>query len=92
MAKVRVENFTVSVDGFGAGVGQRLDAPFGDGVDGLHDWMFAAFEDKAAGKGGLDVEQVGAARGGHRRDHHGPQHVRADPRAVGGRVVDGLVG
>jgi dihydrofolate reductase len=59
MAKVRVENFTVSVDGFGAGVGQRLDAPFGDGVDGLHDWMFAAFEDKAAGKGGLDVEQVG---------------------------------
>ena len=59
MAKVRVENFTVSVDGFGTGVGQRLEAPFGDGVDGLHDWMFAAFEDKAAGKGGLDVERVG---------------------------------
>ena len=59
MAKVRVENFTVTVDGFGTGIGQRLDAPFGDGVDGLHDWMFAAFEDKAAGKGGLDVEQVG---------------------------------
>jgi dihydrofolate reductase len=59
MAKVRVENFTVSVDGFGTGVGQRLEAPFGDGVEGLHDWMFAAFDDKAAGKGGLDVERVG---------------------------------
>ncbi len=59
MAKVRVENFTVTVDGFGAGVGQRLEAPFGDGVDGLHDWMFAAQKDKAAGKTGLDADQVG---------------------------------
>ena len=59
MAKVRVENFTITVDGFGAGVGQRLDAPFGDGVDGLHDWYEAAQADKAAGKGGIDAEQVG---------------------------------
>ena len=35
MAKVRVENFTVTVDGFGTGVNQRLEAPFGDGVEGL---------------------------------------------------------
>jgi dihydrofolate reductase len=27
---VRVQNFMLSTDGFGAGVGQRLDAPFGD--------------------------------------------------------------
>ena len=63
MAKVRVENFTITVDGFATGVGQRLEAPFGDGVDGLHDWMFAAFEDKAAGKGGIDVEQLGRHQG-----------------------------
>lgn len=27
---VRVQNFMLSADGFGAGVDQRLDAPFGD--------------------------------------------------------------
>ena len=60
MPRVRVHNFTITVDGFGAGAGQRLEAPFGDGVDGLHDWMFAAMEDKANGKGGIDAERVGA--------------------------------
>jgi dihydrofolate reductase len=59
MAQVRVENFTITTDGFGAGLGQRLEEPFGDGMEGLHDWMFAAQEDKAAGKGGIDAEQVG---------------------------------
>lgn len=59
MAKVRVENFTITLDGFGAGVGQRMEAPFGDGVDGLHDWMEAAQRDKEAGRGGIDAEQIG---------------------------------
>jgi len=55
MAKVRVHNFSITLDGFAAGPGQRLDAPFGDGVEGLHDWMMAAMEDGATG---LDVERV----------------------------------
>jgi dihydrofolate reductase len=55
MAKVRVHNFTITLDGFAAGVNQRLDAPFGDGVDGLHDWMFAAMEDGATG---IDTERA----------------------------------
>ncbi|MEU4603965.1 dihydrofolate reductase family protein [Kribbella sp. NPDC023972] len=59
MAKVRVHNFTITLDGFSAGVNQRLEAPFGDGVDGLHDWMFAAQEDKAAGRPGIDADRVG---------------------------------
>ncbi|SRR6266508_1466422 len=58
MARVRVHNFTITVDGFGAGVNQRLEEPFGDGVDGLHDWMIAAWEDKANGKTGIDVDLV----------------------------------
>jgi dihydrofolate reductase len=58
MARVRVHNFTITLDGFGAGVNQRLEEPFGDGVDGLHDWMIAAWEDKANGKTGIDVERV----------------------------------
>ncbi|MFD0319053.1 hypothetical protein [Streptomyces flavalbus] len=32
MPKVRVHNVTISLDGFMAGVNQRADAPFGDGV------------------------------------------------------------
>jgi dihydrofolate reductase len=55
MAKVRVHNFTITLDGFATGVNQRLDAPFGDGVDGLHDWMFAAMED---GVTGIDTDRA----------------------------------
>jgi dihydrofolate reductase len=55
MAKVRVHNFTITLDGFGAGVNQRLEEPFGDGVEGLHDWMFAAMEDGATG---IDAERA----------------------------------
>ncbi|MFI7065987.1 dihydrofolate reductase family protein [Kribbella sp. NPDC050124] len=55
MAKVRVHNFTITADGFSAGVNQREEAPFGDGMDGLHDWMFAAQEPGATG---IDAERV----------------------------------
>lgn len=55
MGKVRVHNFTITLDGFAAGTDQRADAPFGDGVDGLHDWMSPAMEDGATG---LDAERV----------------------------------
>jgi len=59
MPKLRVHNVTVSLDGFAAGTDQRLDAPFGDGIDeGLHDWMFAAMRDHADGKKGIDVDFV----------------------------------
>ncbi|MFJ3788931.1 dihydrofolate reductase family protein [Kitasatospora sp. NPDC090091] len=61
MPKLRVHNLTITVDGFATGSGQRLDAPFGDGVDGLHDWMFAAMRDLAEGRTGLDVEEVARA-------------------------------
>ncbi|MFP3988482.1 dihydrofolate reductase family protein [Streptomyces sp. E11-3] len=55
MPKLRA-HLTVSLDGFAAGTHQHLDAPFGDGVDGLHDWLFAAMEDRADGKPGIDVD------------------------------------
>jgi dihydrofolate reductase len=37
---VRVHNFTISLDGFGAGEGQRLDAPFGHAGHRLMEWFF----------------------------------------------------
>lgn len=40
MPLVRVHNFSVSLDGFGTGEGQSLDAPFGHAGTRLHDWFF----------------------------------------------------
>ncbi|WP_438295319.1 dihydrofolate reductase family protein [Streptomyces sp. HUAS TT7] len=58
MPKLRAHNLTITLDGFAAGTDQRLDAPFGDGVDGLHAWMFAAMRDRAEGRTGIDVDFV----------------------------------
>ena len=49
MTKVRCD-MAMSIDGFVAGPNQRLDEPFGDGVDGrLHRWMFEQPEQHAGG-------------------------------------------
>ena len=39
MSKLRVNAFSVSADGFGAGPGQGLDHPLGRGGERLHDWF-----------------------------------------------------
>ncbi len=41
MSRVRVHNFTVSLDGFGTGEGQTLDAPFGHATGTLMEWFLA---------------------------------------------------
>jgi dihydrofolate reductase len=40
MSLVRVHNFSISLDGFGTGDGQSLEAPFGHAGDRLHRWFF----------------------------------------------------
>ncbi|MBV8300421.1 MAG: dihydrofolate reductase family protein [Candidatus Dormibacteraeota bacterium] len=40
MSRVRVHNFSVSLDGFGTGEGQTLEAPFGHAGTRLHEWFF----------------------------------------------------
>ncbi|MBS0663740.1 MAG: dihydrofolate reductase family protein [Verrucomicrobia bacterium] len=40
MTRVRVESFTVSLDGYGAGPNQDLDHPMGVGGADLHQWAF----------------------------------------------------
>ncbi|MGD0747997.1 MAG: dihydrofolate reductase family protein [Acidimicrobiales bacterium] len=40
MSRVRVHNFSVSLDGFGTGEGQSLEAPFGHAGQRLHEWFF----------------------------------------------------
>src|SRR5579859_276670 len=41
MSKLRVHNFAISVDGYGAGPSQSLDKPLGVGGQRLHEWVFA---------------------------------------------------
>jgi dihydrofolate reductase len=41
MGLVRVQNFSISLDGFGTGEGQSLETPFGHAGHRLHEWMFA---------------------------------------------------
>jgi dihydrofolate reductase len=40
MSRVRVHNFSVSLDGFGTGDRQSLEAPFGHAGSRLHEWFF----------------------------------------------------
>lgn len=40
MAKLRVHNFVISLDGYGAGPNQSRDNPLGEGGEQLHEWIF----------------------------------------------------
>jgi dihydrofolate reductase len=40
MPKLRVHNFSISLDGYGAGPDQSLEEPLGVGGEGLHEWIF----------------------------------------------------
>jgi len=39
MSKLRVNGFSISIDGYGAGPDQALDRPMGDGGMALHKWV-----------------------------------------------------
>jgi len=59
MSRVRVHNLSVSLDGFGTGEGQSLDAPFGHAGDRLQQWFFAtrtfhAMHGQRGGSTGVD--------------------------------------
>jgi dihydrofolate reductase len=55
MSQARVHNFAISLDGFGTGEPQSLDAPFGHAGERLHEWMFRTrFWDAAGGSAGVD--------------------------------------
>jgi len=77
MAKLRVQAFSISLDGFGTGEGLTDDEPFGHAGERLHEWMFAALDD-APGATQLDKDLVarfsdgiGAEIMGRRKFHVG---------------------
>lgn len=67
MSKLRVENFTISLDGFGAGAEQSLENPLGIGGRALHSWAMPThtFQTKLFGAEGGEkgVDDDFAARG-----------------------------
>src|SRR6202140_2397355 len=40
MPKLRVHNFSISIDGYAAGSNQGIDHPLGEGGPALHEWVF----------------------------------------------------
>ena len=66
MPKLRVHNFAISLEGYGAGAGQDRDHPMGHGGLALHDWAvvtrsFRAMHGEGEGETGVDDDFV--ARG-----------------------------
>ena len=53
MSLVRVHNFSVSLDGFGTGEGQSLEAPFGHAGSRLMEWAFETPTFRAMGLHGV---------------------------------------
>ena len=59
MTRVRVHNFTISLDGYGAGPLQTREEPLGVGGEELHDWFipthaFQSMSGKGGGTTGVD--------------------------------------
>jgi len=59
MSQVWVHNFSISLDGYGTGEGQRLESPFGHAGVRLHEWFFGtrtfrAMQGEPGGSAGVD--------------------------------------
>jgi dihydrofolate reductase len=66
MGQVRVESFTISLDGYGAGRDQSIDNPLGVGGEDLHRWFIPTrtFQQvHGAGDGSTGIDDDFAARG-----------------------------
>jgi dihydrofolate reductase len=66
VTKLRVQSFSISIDGYGAGPGQDLANPLGVGGLAVHQWFFATrtFQKMHGGEGGsTGVDDDFAARG-----------------------------
>ena len=67
MTRVRVEGFTISLDGYGAGPNQDINNPLGVGGTDLHQWLFPTrtFQRALFGKddGTMGVDDEFATRG-----------------------------
>jgi dihydrofolate reductase len=66
MPKLRVHNFSVSLDGYGAGPDQSLENPLGVGMGAMHEWLFQTRTGRrmiGADGGETGIDDEFAARG-----------------------------
>lgn len=66
MPKLRLHNFSMSLDGYGAGPNQGTEYPLGVGGEDLHEWMFVTktwheMQGEEGGDTGLDDNFMAAA-------------------------------
>ena len=54
MSRVRVHNFSISLDGYAAGPDQSIDNPLGVGGTRLYEWVFAT---RSGVGGGVSIIQ-----------------------------------
>ena len=89
MSRVRVHNFSISLDGFGTGEGQSLESPFGHAGHRLNEWFFPTrsfqgMQGKAGSTGiddafashwgpGIGAEIMGAGKFGPPGWHEDPE-------------------
>ena len=98
MSKLRVNAFTVSADGFGAGLDQGRDRPLGRGGEHLHEWFIPtrtfqqAVQKREGGTTGVDDDFAARCFREPWRLDHGPQYVRAGAWALAGRQWKGWWG
>jgi len=86
---VRVHNFSISLDGFGAGEPQSFETPFGHAGQRLHEWMIATKFWGVDGGAGVDdafarrheTDQIGAEIMGANK--FGPPGWQSDPEWKG---------
>jgi dihydrofolate reductase len=65
MSRLRVQSFSISADGYGAGPDQSLENPLGRGGESLHDWIVPTrtFQQMGGKSGTTGVDDDMAARG-----------------------------
>lgn len=61
MSRLIVHSYTISLDGYGAGPNQSLEAPLGEGAEALHEWLvdtrfFKQMIGQDGGSEGIDNE------------------------------------
>jgi hypothetical protein len=92
MSRLKVQSFSISLDGYGAGPNQSLQNPMGEGAGGLHQWFRGTrtfqrmLGDASKGSDGPDEDF--AARG---FDNIGAWICSA-PCAARGRTTNGKAG
>ena len=97
MARLRVNSFSISLDGYGAGPDQRPRQPARRRRGGTTRWMrptrtFRQMFGRRRRHDRCRRRVRGARVRQHRRVDPRPQHVRADPGPVARRRLEGLVG